>query len=118
MNRKWLAMVGAVLAMSLSACGGNPCATIKAANDRVSAGKTSCTSGGTTVTFKDVSASCNMSLSKCSTSDVTTLDDYAKCLNAVPPCTAGNEDRAASGAAACVFTHLPKLSTDCSAAFK
>ena len=52
--------------VSLTACGGNPCAQVKAANDRVAGGKATCSGSGASVEFKDTSAACNANISKCS----------------------------------------------------
>lgn len=110
-----LAVLGVV---SLSACGGNPCAQVKAANDRVAGGKSTCSGSGASVEFKDTSMACNTNISKCSAAELTAVDDYVKCMSAVPVCTAGNESATASGTFGCALALATKLSGDCANGFK
>ncbi|MBM4777578.1 MAG: hypothetical protein GQE15_07720 [Archangiaceae bacterium] len=115
----------------MTGCGGGTCERIDAANKKfLGSGKTSCSymSSGATVTITPSfsSSSCNSSLSKCTSADMTILDSYTKCIEAVPACATGSEKTAADAYTACVGqivtisggTVTSKLSADCANGFK
>ena len=116
---------------AMTGCGGGTCERIDAANKKfLGSGKTSCEymSGGASVKITPTfsSSSCNSALSKCTSADMTILDSYTKCVEAVPACSTGNEQKAAEAYTACIGQIATisatgvsyKLSADCSNGFK
>lgn len=128
-------IVGLLAAFSLTACGPGICERVDAAQTKVFAGKTECkytemTGGATsTITITRASASvsaCNMNVSKCTSADQMVLEKYAKCVEAAPACSAGNEKASATAMTSCALELVtisgamatPKVSADCYTAFK
>lgn len=114
----------------MTGCGGGTCERVDAANKKfLGSGKTSCSymeSGATvTITPSFSTSSCNSSLSKCTSADMTIIDGYAKCIEAVPTCATGSEKAAADAYTACIgqivtisgATVMSKLSADCASGF-
>jgi hypothetical protein len=124
-------VLSAAMAVLLSGCGGTACDRLDAANKRFfgSASQCSYMTGSTTVTVRTGQASlnsCNTALAKCTAADLQVLDGYTTCVQAAPPCTAGNEKTATDAYTACVAqlitvsgtTIMSKLSTECAAGFQ
>ncbi len=116
---------------AMTGCGGGTCERIDAANKKfLGSGKTSCAymeSGATvTITPSFSSSTCSSSLSKCTSADMTILDSYTKCVEAVPTCATGSEKKAADAYTACIGQIVTisatgvtsKLSADCANGFK
>ncbi len=116
---------------AMTGCGGGTCERIDAANKKfLGSGKTSCAymeSGSTvTITPSFSSSTCSSSLSKCTSADMTILDSYTKCVEAVPTCATGSEKKAADAYTACIGQIVTisatgvtsKLSADCANGFK
>lgn len=115
---------------AMTGCGGGTCERIDAANKKFLGSKTSCSymeSGATvTITPSFSSSTCTSSLSKCTSADMTILDSYTKCVEAVPACATGTEKAAADAYLACSSQIITisatgvtsKLSADCANGFK
>lgn len=114
----------------MTGCGGGTCERVDAANKKFFAGKSECSymSGSATVSLKPGSSTvstCNSSLSKCTSADMTILDSYIKCIEAAPACSTGNEKTAADAYTSCVTQIITisasgvtsKLSADCAGGF-
>jgi hypothetical protein len=131
MPRSWELTPTPKAAFSMAACGGGVCERVDAAEKKFYGSNTECkyTEGGATVTVKPgttSTASCNMSLSKCTSADNAVLDSYLKCIETAPACTAGAEKAAVDAQVACALQLVSisgamvtsKLSADCAAGFK
>jgi hypothetical protein len=120
-----------VLAVLLSGCGGSACDRVDAAQKRFFGSSNQCSysSGSSSVTVRTNQASlssCNAALAKCTSADLQVLDGYTRCVEAAPPCTAGNEKAATDAYLSCVgqlitvsgTSIMSKLSADCAAGFQ
>lgn len=124
-----LAAVLAVTALALSGCGTSLCVRADQQSTRIFDGKTKCsyTEGSSTlsVTAGNGSVSqCESNLASCTPADEALINDWLKCLEAVPACTTGNEKAAINGTIGCAATLFdtttgnPKVSMACVQAFQ
>lgn len=94
------------------------CTRLNAASISFFAGRTTCTSGGTTIsTNPNLLNSCNAGIVACSSgADQDGLASYAACMESAPRCTSGNESAAVSGFNSCISIAFSSLSQTCLAA--
>jgi hypothetical protein len=92
----------AALVCVFAACGASPCQKISDSLKRFSTKASKCTSGAKVrVVNMDT---CNNQIGNCSAGDVSKLDTYGKCLDAVPECDPANPAAFKTAADACEQT--------------
>jgi len=117
-----------VLASTLSACltlvaCSSPCDRLVADDKTISSRSCVPDDGGTVPTTIEFGsntttvAQCDTAIKSCSSQDLTYLNTYLNCLEAVPVCTAANSDTAITEPADCVSQNLSFLSEACTTAF-
>lgn len=103
-------MLGAVAV--LGGCGGDVCARLQNMGETLDQKTAACS----TETFQSdtTEAQCRASLSKCTSDDQSKLNKWLDCIEALPPCRAGeNKEDFDKKVLACLTTHASSVSQAC-----
>lgn len=107
--KKQIALVAAAVFALGAGCGASVCDRAKSLPDTMNAKLTACTN----VTFSSKLNDCDAKMKNCNGDDQAKMQKWFDCLEALPACTAGQEDAWTQSTIDCATKNLAGISQAC-----